>query len=482
MFLGIDLGTSSIKAIVIDDDGNNIFESNQVLSISYPKLLWAEQDPFEWVEAAERAILKIPKKIRATLKGMGLSGQMHGAVLTDKQDKPIRPAILWNDGRSYQECSELEEMNPNLVDIIGHQIMPGFTSPKIAWIKKYERRNFSSIHKILLPKDFLRLKWCGDYATDTSDASGTMWLNIKERKWSRQALDASEITIEQLPELFEGQQITGSITKSVSEKLGIPIIPIVAGAGDQAAGAIGSSVISPNDASLALGTSGVIFIVTDGFLPNPLQGTHAFCHSIPSTWHQMAVILSAASAVDWCANLTGYDVPSDAYDDAERKGSSEKVMFLPYLSGERTPHNNPHASGMLYGLRSSTDRATIIHAALEGVAFALTDGFKALINAGGQCDSISVIGGGSRSTYWGKIIANCLNKTLIYKNDSKCGPAKGAAELARCGIMGINILENLPESPIVRVIEPEKNYTEYYQNKISEWRKLYQNTREFNQR
>ena len=482
MYLGLDLGTSSVKVIVIDDDGLTVAQSSCSLSISHPHPLWSEQNPNDWLKAAEKSISGIPIKIRENIQGIGLSGQMHGAVLIDKKNRPLRPAILWNDGRSFKECHEMEKNNPQLRAITGNQIMPGFTAPKMAWLEKHEPQIFSLIHKILLPKDYLRLIWSGRYATDTSDASGTLWLDIEKRVWSEAAINASKLSLEQLPEIFEGHEITGLISQATAQKLGIPVVPIVAGAGDQAAGAIGSSVINPNDASLALGTSGVIFIVTDGFLPNPLQGTHAFCHSIPSTWHQMAVTLSAASAVDWCANLTGYVTPSDAYDDAEKKGSSEKVMFLPYLSGERTPHNNPHASGMLYGLKTSTDRATIIHAALEGVAFALTDGLKALINAGGQCDSISVIGGGSRSTYWGKIIANCLNKTLIYRDDSKCGPAKGAAELARCGIMGINILESLPESPIVRVIEPEKNYTEYYQNKISEWRELYQNTREFNQR
>ena len=325
MFLGLDLGTSSVKVIVINDDGEISSKSSQSLSLSSPNPLWNEQSPSDWLEAAETAILKIPKNIRSKLKGMGLSGQMHGAVLLDKKERPIRPAILWNDGRSFEECKELEKKLPNLNKITGNQIMPGFTSPKIEWVRKYEKENFSAIQKILLPKDYLRLKWSGEFATDTSDASGTMWLNTKKRSWSNDALEISGISSQQLPELFEGNQITGKISKSSSKKLGIPMIPIVAGAGDQAAGAIGSSVINPGDASLVLGTSGVIFLVTDGFLPNLKQGIHAFCHAVPQTWHQMAVILSAASAVDWCANLVGcllYTSPSPRDRQKSRMPSS----------------------------------------------------------------------------------------------------------------------------------------------------------------
>ena len=481
MFLGLDLGTSSVKVIVINDDGKISSKSSQSLSLSSPYPLWNEQSPSDWLEAAENAILKIPKNIRSKLKGMGLSGQMHGAVLLDKKECPIRPAILWNDGRSFEECKELEKELPNLNKITGNQVMPGFTSPKIEWVRKYEKENFSAIQKILLPKDYLRLKWSGEFATDTSDASGTMWLNTKKRSWSIDAIEKSGICSQQLPKLFEGNQITGKISKSSSEKLGIPMIPIVAGAGDQAAGAIGSSVITPNDASLVLGTSGVIFVVTDGFLPNLKQGIHTFCHAVPQTWHQMAVILSAASAVDWCANLVGYDSPSKAYKAAEKRGNSENIMFLPYLSGERTPHNNPHASAALFGLKSNTNRASIIHAALEGVAFALSDGYKALVEGGGKCNTISVIGGGSQSIYWGKIIANCLNKTLVYRDGSETGPAKGAAILAQSGVTG-NDLESLCQpSPIIEVIEPEKNYTEHYHAKIKKWRLLYRETKNLNQ-
>ena len=480
MYLGIDLGTSSIKTIVIDDAGKKISESSQPIKSSSPRAMWSEQNPIDWLEAAEKTILSIPKKIRTEIKGIGLSGQMHGAVLLDNQDRLIRPAILWNDGRSHQECQELEKNFPELQPIIGNQIMPGFTSPKISWLKKNEKENFSKINKILLPKDYLRFAWCGDYSTDVSDASGTMWLDIKKRSWSERAVAATEISIEQLPKVFESNEITGMISKSTSKKLGIPIIPVVAGAGDQAAGAIGSSVINVDDASLVLGTSGVIFIVTEGFLPNPMQGIHAFCHAMPNTWHQMAVILSAASAIDWCANLTGFDSPKEAYDAAEKKGHSDDVFFLPYLNGERTPHNNPYATSLFQGLKSTTDRAAIIHASMEGVAFALKDGFDALIDAGGKCDTITVIGGGSRSRYWGKIIANCLDKTLIYRDGSDVGPAKGAALLAQCGINKSKIETINEAAPIIEAIEPENNHVQKYSEKINTWRKLYHATKKFN--
>lgn len=481
MYLGIDLGTSSVKVIVIDDNGIITAQSSRVLSISHPHPLWSEQNPNDWLNIAEKAITDLPKKIRSKIQGIGLSGQMHGAVLIDKKNQPLRPAILWNDGRSFKECHDLERNNPNLGSIIGNQIMPGFTSPKLAWIKEHEPNIFSLIHKILLPKDFLRLAWCGEYATDTSDASGTLWLDIKKRSWSEAAVNASDLSIQQLPNVFEGNEITGKISDSVAQRLGIPRVPVVAGAGDQAAGAIGASVINPNDASLSLGTSGVLFITTNGFLPNIKQGIHAFCHAIPERWHQMAVILSATYAIDWCSNLTGFKSSKDAYHAAEKKGTSENVMFLPYLTGERTPHNNPHAQAVLFGLQASTDKATIIHAALEGVAFALADGYSALKTAGGHCDSISVIGGGSQSLYWGKIIANCLNKTLIYRNDAETGPAKGAAFLALHGITGNDIKTICKPSPIKETIEAEKNYTEFYAQKFQTWQSLYQETKQFNQ-
>lgn len=481
MYLGLDLGTSSVKVIVIDDDGLTVAQSSCSLSISHPHPLWSEQNPDDWLKAAEESILGIPKQIRENIQGIGLSGQMHGAVLIDKKNRPLRPAILWNDGRSFKECREIEKNNPQLRSITGNQVMPGFTAPKIAWLEKHEPQIFSTIHKVLLPKDYLRLIWSGEYATDLSDASGTLWLDVKNRIWSKAAINVSKLSIEQLPEVFEGHEITGLISQATAQKLGIPQVPIVAGAGDQAAGAIGASVIKPSDASLVLGTSGVLFIVTEGFLPNTKEGIHAFCHALPNKWHQMAVILSAASAIDWIANLTGFSSPEEAYRAAEKKGTSDDVMFLPYLNGERTPHNDPHAKATLYGLQATTDKSAIVHAALEGVAFALTDGYMALKKAGGLCDSISVIGGGSRSLYWGKIIANCLNKTLIYREEAETGPAKGAAYLAFSGVTGKNITSISKPLPIKQVIKPEKNYTEFYAQKFQTWQSLYQETKQFNQ-
>jgi len=478
MYLGVDLGTSSIKTVVINDEGATVANSISELSISQPEPLWSEQNPVDWLTAAEDAIKKLPKEIRKIIKCVGLSGQMHGAVLLDKKGKPLRPAILWNDGRSFEECDELKSIEPQLSDITGNKIMPGFTSPKLRWIKKHEPEVFAVINKILLPKDYLRYSWTGDYATDVSDASGTLWLNVNKRKWSQTAIQASDLDENLLPTTFEGPEITGEISLNASKRLGIPRVPIVAGAGDQAAGAIGASVIRTKDASLVLGTSGVIFIVTDGFLPKPDQGVHAFCHAIPKKWHQMAVILSAASAIDWVAKITGFKKPEDAYRSAEKSNQRSKAMFLPYLSGERTPHNDPYAKGAFFGLENTTDKSSLIQAALEGVAFALTDSFQALQNAGGNCDTITVIGGGSRSVYWGKIIANCLNKTLTYREEGEAGPAKGAAYLALSGNLRVKLEELIKPMPVKKIIRPENTETEIYAEKISRWRSLYQSTKQ----
>ncbi|MEO0981273.1 MAG: xylulokinase [Pseudomonadota bacterium] len=478
MFLGVDLGTSSVKAVLIDEAGETRAESAAPLEVSRPEPSWSEQNPDDWVGAAEAAVTGLPSNMRAAVKGVGLSGQMHGATLLGPDDRPLRPAILWNDGRSTAECAELEAAEPRLREITGNKAMPGFTAPKLLWVREHEPEIFAKTARILLPKDYLRLAWTGEAATDASDASGTLWLDVGARAWSDAALAASGLTQEQMPTVHEGTELCATLSAAAADRLGLPQVPVAAGAGDQAAGAVGAGVVDPGEASLALGTSGVLFVVSKGFKPNPEEATHAFCHAVPERWHQMAVILSAASAVDWAARLTGYGSPAEAYAAAEVVGSSGGALFLPYLTGERTPHDFAAPAGAFFGLSASTDRATLAHAALEGVAFALADGADALRRAGGTFDSATVIGGGARSYYWGRILAGALNLPLTYREGAETGPAHGAARLARIAVTGESVDAVCGPAPIRSVIEPNPGLVELYQTRLSRWRALFNQTKD----
>lgn len=480
MFLGVDLGTSSVKAVILDHGGEQMAAASRPLSLSRPKELWSEQDPDDWVSAAEAAVIELPQEARARVRAIGLSGQMHGATLLGDDDRPLRPAILWNDGRAYLECAELEQQEPKLRVITGNKAMPGFTAPKLAWVLKHEPDVFKRIRKVLLPKDYLRLAWTGDHATDMSDASGTLWLNVANRSWSDRMLDATGLTSDHMPTLFEGPEPTSTLSASAAKRLGLSRVLVAAGGGDQAAGAIGAGAVEPGEATLALGTSGVLFSATDGFLPNPQDAVHAFCHALPGRWHQMAVTLSAASAVDWVGRVTGFRSSEEAYVAAEAARDSRGAVFFPYLAGERTPHDDPYATGGFLGLRSETTPGNMVHAALEGVAFALADGRDALVRAGGACSQATLIGGGARSRYWGQLLASVLNMPLVLREGSETGPALGAARLARLCLGESSPREVCTQGPVSEQLDPDRQQTELYADRLERWRALYKQISPFN--
>lgn len=480
MFLGVDLGTSSVKAVILDEAGATAAETNAPLTVSRPQPLWSEQAPDDWVAAAEAAVSGLPATLRLSVKALGLSGQMHGATLLGADDKSLRPAILWNDGRAYAECAAMEAVERRLREITGNKAMPGFTAPKLAWVRKHEPDVFAATRRVLLPKDYLRLIWTGDAATDLSDASGTLWLDVAARSWSEAALAATGLGLDHMPDLHEGSELTGTLSGSAAQRLGLPRVPVAAGGGDQAAGAIGAGVIRPGNASLALGTSGVLFVVTERFRPNPDEAAHAFCHALPGTWHQMAVLLSAASAVDAVARMAGFDTSAKAYAAAEAHGSSDGVLFLPYLTGERTPHDDPHATGAFLGLTNETTPAALVHAALEGVAFAFIDGRDALKRAGGTFDRATVVGGGARSAYWGRLLASALDVPLVYREGAETGPAQGAALLANMALTGGPPETVCQPPPIRRVIEPDPALGAELSERQARWRGLYQATKHLN--
>lgn len=471
MFLGIDIGTSGVKAIVLDGQGSVAAQASAPLTVSRPQPLWSEQDPADWWLATEKAVLGLPAALRAQVQAMGLAGQMHGATVLDAQDQPLRPAILWNDGRSFAECAELEAAVPPLRQIAGNIAMPGFTAPKLAWLRKHEPDLFARIATVLLPKDYVRLCMTGDKASDLSDSAGTLWLDVAARDWSDELLSATGLTRDHMPRLLEGTEVSGTLLTEVSKRWGMQPVPVAAGAGDNAAGAAGVGVAGDGQALLSLGTSGVIFVATERFSPNPDGAVHAFCHCLPDMWHQMSVHLSAASCLDWAAGLAGMDVP--AFLAAAEAATPGPELFLPYLSGERTPHNDPHVRGAFLGLSNETDAGRLALAVLEGVAFAHADGLAALQAAGTRIERLSVIGGGARSTFWGGIIAAALGLPLDYLDGGEVGPALGAARLAQIAATGADPHEVCTRPPVRETVQPDPALTARLAPKLARFRAAY---------
>jgi xylulokinase len=357
---------------------------------------------------------------------------MHGVTLLDAHDRLLRPAIIWSDGRCAAQCEELARRVPEGPAITGNLMYAGFSAPKVLWVAEHEPDVFRQVARVLLPKDYLRLRLSGEYRTDLSDAAGTLWLDVGARRWSPEMVAATGLAETALPALSEGSEPAGGLRAELCQEWGIDgPVTIAGGAGDQAAGAVGIGVIEAGQAFLSLGTSGVYFVASDAYAPNPEGGVHALCHCLPGRWHQMSAILSGASCLDWVARLTGATVEGLLAEVEGRRADADAPFFLPYLSGERTPHNDPHAKGVFFGLSHATTRADLGYAVLEGVALALADGQDALLAAGTPIGEVAVIGGGARSRYWGRILASVLGRSLGYPEGGEVGPAFGAARLAR---------------------------------------------------
>ncbi|WP_417560148.1 xylulokinase [Marinomonas sp.] len=477
MYIGIDLGTSGVKVILMAQDGNVVASCSSPLSVSRPFDLWSEQSPEDWWQATDLAMLQLAAEHDLQgVKAIGLSGQMHGATLLDKKGDVLRPAILWNDGRSHEECLLLQRRCPEVQAITGNLVMPGFTAPKLLWVKQHEPEIFGQIAKVLLPKDYLRFRMTGEFATDVSDASGTLWLNMEQRSWSDTMLSATGLTAEQMPSVFEGSQITGVIYDDLAKRWSMPLVPVVAGGGDNAAGAVGMGIISPEQTMLSLGTSGVIFAVSDGFTANPAAALHSFGHAIPNTWHTMSVMLSAASCINWVTKLAQFSSVEAALLAAEnRMDHDNSLTFLPYLSGERTPHNDPNAKGVFWGMTHETTAADLVHAVLEGVTFALLDGLDAVRSAQNINESIDVIGGGAKSTYWLQMLADVFDVPIDYRAGGEVGPALGAARLAAIGYQGQEVLSEVCTKPaLIQRYLPNQTGAARYAEKRERFQALYQ--------
>ena len=478
MDLGIDIGTSEVKVVLVDDTHGIVGQAHSPVPISRPQALWSEQDPRDWWSATVATLAQLrascPREY-AAIRSLGLSGHMHGATLLDAQDRVLRPAILWNDGRSHRQCTELEQRAPHSRQITGNIAMPGFTAPKIMWVEEYEPAIFRQLARVLLPKDYVRLLLTGEAVSDMSDSAGTLWLDVAQRAWSDEMLAATHLERSHMPRLVEGSQASGTLLPSIAAQLGLPAGVVVAGgAGDNAASAAGIGVAAPGTAFLSLGTSGVYFVANAAFSPNPQRAVHAFCHAFPNTWHQMTVMLSAASGLRWLRTLTHADSEEQLVAEAQALPAGAKVpLFLPYLSGERTPHNNPHASGVFFGLTHDHTRSHLARAVLEGVAFAFLDGQQALLDGGAHIDNVTLVGGGSRSTVWAQVLADTLGRTLERRSGADVGAALGAARLGRLARGNEPVASVCTAPPVTDSFAPDSRQTGLLAERHLQFQRLY---------
>lgn len=435
MYLGIDLGTSGVKVVLIDDKQRVLGTGHGKLTVSNPHPGWSEQAPQDWIKATRTALADLNHPLDK-VAGIGLSGQMHGAVCLDASDQVLRPAILWNDGRASAEAAELDD-SPQFREITGNIVFAGFTAPKLVWMQKHEPQLFEKTRSVLLPKDYLRLWLTGEAISDMSDASGTAWFDPAKRDWSDALLSATNMNRDMMPALAEGSDVAGQLRADLAAELGLPpAIPVAGGAGDNAATAIGAGITKPGPGLVSLGTSGVIFAATDRFLPAPETAIHAFCHAIPDQWHQMGVILSAANCLDWWAGITGLSAPDLLAELEPQAGQPGRIAFWPYLSGERTPLNDPSQRAGFTGMSSRSTRPQMTRAVLEGVALALAENMAALRNAGGGADSLIAMGGGARSDLWLSMLAQATGVPILRPAGAETGAGLGAALLGMMAATG----------------------------------------------
>lgn len=457
MYIGLDLGTSGLKGILINDDQKVLAEATSPLTVERPHEGWSEQAPDSWITAAEAVMDKLAAFGLGSVRGIGLSGHMHGATLLDAADDVLRPCILWNDTRSHEEAAELDD-DPIFRRLTGNIVFPGFTAPKLVWVRRHEPAIWDKVAKVLLPKDYLRLWLTGEHVGEMSDAAGTAWLDTGKRDWSDDLLQATGLSRGQMPRLVEGSQVSGNLRGELAGRWGLPKAVVVAGGGgDNAASGVGVGVVKAGQAFVSLGTSGVLFAANDGYQPDPATAVHTFCHALPNTWHQMGVILAATDALNWYAKLVGQDAATLTGEVGPLQAPG-KALFLPYLGGERTPLNDSAIRGALIGLEHQTDRAAGTRAVLEGVTFAFRDSRDALAATGTKLETLLAVGGGSRSDYWLKAIATALDCPVLVPAAGDFGGALGAARLGMMAATGAGAeIATMP--PIARTINPDTSLT-----------------------
>lgn len=477
LYIGIDLGTSSVKLLAMDENGDIKKIVVREYPLQFPKRGWAEQNPEDWFNAVEDGFKELTTDLDSSIiEGISFSGQMHGLVLLDEKDKVIRPAILWNDGRTVEECRYLnEDIGQELISkYTANKALTGFTAPKLLWVRRNEPENFAKINKIMLPKDYIAYRLSGVHCTDVSDASGMLLLDVKNKRWSKEMLDICEIKEEQLAKVYESYEVVGTITQEMSERLQLPITcKIIAGGGDQAVGAVGTGTVGNGMCSVSLGTSGVVFISSKDFAVDDNNALHSFAHA-DGQYHFMGVTLAAAASNKWwmdeILNTKEYSIEQEKI----KLLGENQVFYLPYLMGERTPHNDPKARGAFIGMAMDTTREDMTQAVLEGVAFSLRDCFEITKSLGVEVERIRISGGGSKSKLWCKIIANVLN-VKVDKINSLEGPGFGAAILASVGCGRYSSVEEATKEliKVVETTEQEVNIVEKYEERYQVYRELY---------
>jgi xylulokinase len=476
MYLGLDLGTSAVKATLIDDEQSVVGSSAAPLEVSRPQRGWSEQDARDWIAAAERALDALRSAHAGALgavHGIGLSGQMHGATLLDERDAPLRPCMLWNDTRAYAEAAALDA-DPRFRGVTGNIVFPGFTAPKVAWVRRYEPDTFNKARWVLLPKDFLRLWLTGEHVSEMSDASGTSWLDVAARRWSDELLAATGMSARQMPSLVEGTAVSGMLRRELADRFGLRgAVAVAGGAGDNAAAACGLGVVSDGAAFVSLGTSGVLFAANRWYAPNAASAVHTFCHALPATWHQMGVILSATDSLNWLATLTGATPSELTAALGDRLEPPGTVTFLPYLGGERTPHNDANVRGVFVGLGHETDRRALARAVVEGVAFALCDSRDALRAAGTTIARVAAVGGGTRSRYWLEVLATALGVPVDVPAAGDFGAALGAARLGLIAATGADPKRVCAAPRVAETVEPNRAHAAAFAGARERYRALY---------
>jgi xylulokinase len=457
MYLGIDIGTSSVKAVVMDDDDRPVATASAPLALSHPQPLWSEQAPQDWwqavVDSLDALAAEAPAAM-AAVRGIGLSGQMLGVTLLNAFDTPIRPALLWNDGRASAECAELHRCFADFADIVGCRAMPGFSAPKLLWLKRHEPDAMTRTRRILLAKDYIRLRLTGDAASDRADASATLLLDTARGDWHDGILAACGVDRAQLPRLVESAEVSGTLRGELASRWRLPAgTPVAGGGGDNMCAGVGVGAVQAGQAYISLGTSGVYFVANDRFVPARGAGMHTHRHAVPGLFAQHAVALSAGAALAWIAGVLGRHDIGELLAEVESQRLSPEVtpVFTPYLAGERTPHDNPLLTATFSGLTHMTGPLHLVQAVLEGVALALADGHAALTADGARIERIALTGGGARSALWARLVAAAIGQPLCLAADQRSGPAIGAARLARAAVGGPLIAEAGSASPIVEV-------------------------------
>jgi len=477
MFLGLDCGTSGLKALLTDASGETVASAARAYSPDRPRPGWSEQNPDDWLAAMAGAIAEIRDaagKALGGLKAIGFSGQMHGAVLLDRAMSPVRPAILHNDGRAFREADELARDHPHLARVVGVKPMPGFTGPKLKWIARNEPDRRRLVHSILSPKDYLRFSLSGELGSDMSDAAGTWLLDEANRAWSPQAFAACEADPAWAPPLFEGSALAGQVRPEVADQLGLPRgVLLAAGGGDAAAGAVGLGAIAPGEVFISLGTATQLIVATDRYMSAPDKLVHSFAHALPNRWYAMAAMLNGAGALAFAGRLLG--APPDALEREAAAGYSGPgaLLFLPYLSGERTPLDDPYARGVLFGMSEATTRADVGRAVMEGVALTLADARDCLAAAGAKIERVGLIGGGAKSALWTRMIAAATGFTVVRMKGGETGPAYGAARLARMATTGEPAEAVCLPPQIADVTEPDPELAAKFMAQRERFKALY---------